>query len=168
METIYKLTDENMRTYNDFQWEIGKTYETNGRGDLCGPGWLHAYTDPLLAVLLNPIHADLKAPRLFRGEGLVGKTDGGLKIGCSRMVLREELPLPQVTTEQRIKFAIYCALEVYKEPNFTRWAQGWLAAADAAARAAYTAAAAARAAYAADAIAGQLDFIKLARRAMEE
>jgi len=63
-----------------------------------------------------------------------------------------------LTTDQRIAFAIYCALGVYDAPGFAEWAEGWLSgrdrsrasAAAAAADAAYAyAAAAADAAYAA-------------------
>ena len=54
----YKLTNQEMQTHNGFQWELGEWQETSGEGGLCGPGWLHYYSDPLLAVLLNPIHAD--------------------------------------------------------------------------------------------------------------
>ena len=31
-------------------------------------GWLHCYSDPLLAVLLNPIHGNYDNPRLFEAE----------------------------------------------------------------------------------------------------
>jgi len=30
------------------------------------------------------------------------------------------------TTEQKIKFGIYCALEVYDDPEFILWANNWL------------------------------------------
>src|SRR3989304_4485465 len=64
----YKLTDQQMRTYGDCQWTLGEWKETSGEGNLCGPGWLHFYTHPLLAALLNPIHANIQNPRLFRVE----------------------------------------------------------------------------------------------------
>jgi hypothetical protein len=34
--------------------------------------------------------------------------------------------MPQVTTEQRITFAILCALFVYREPSYVMWAHNWL------------------------------------------
>ena len=40
MTTIYKLTDQDMRTYAKCQWALGETKTTSGDGDLCGPGWL--------------------------------------------------------------------------------------------------------------------------------
>jgi hypothetical protein len=125
--TGYKLTDEKMKTYNGYQWELHEWKETDGEGDLCSPGWLHYYSDPLLAAFLNPIHAKFAAPRLFQVE-VAGKVkeDHGLKLGCTRMRLVKELQLPAVTTEQRIKFGILCALEVCKDPQFVQWAKGGL------------------------------------------
>ena len=38
--------------------------------------------------------------------------------------------LPQVTIEQRVKFAILCAKAVYKEEAFNVWADRWLSAED--------------------------------------
>ena len=191
----YKLTNELMQTYNNTQWTLRKWKETDGNGKLCSKGWLHYYSDPLLAVFLNPIHANFIYPRLFEIE-VAGdiKEDRGLKFGCTRMRLLQELDLLKVTLEQRIKFGILCALEVTADPAFVKWAQGWLdgtdrsstaayaaaeaaeAAAYAAADAAYAAARAARAAYAAYAAAWAaadatevkpLDLIKIAQKAME-
>jgi hypothetical protein len=50
MTTLYKLTDKDGRTRGDTKWGEGATHTTDGQGDLCGPGWLHAYTDPLFHV----------------------------------------------------------------------------------------------------------------------
>ncbi|KKL58315.1 hypothetical protein LCGC14_2226540, partial [marine sediment metagenome] len=61
-ETLYKLTDSNDQTYGKTQWGPGIEHAASGKGPLCTEGWLHAYTDPLLAVLLNPIHGNYKDP----------------------------------------------------------------------------------------------------------
>ena len=167
----YKLTDHHMRTHDEFQWELGKEVTTDGNSnELCNKHWLHYYHHPLLAVLLNPIHADIDNPRLFEAKAL-GKhlDDKGLKGGCTKMTLTKELELPEITLNQKIAFGILCSLEVYKEKGFVKWASNWLSgvnrtdayAADAAARAAYADAAyakarvAARAAYAAAAAAAR-------------
>lgn len=112
MKTIigYKLTDQKMQTHGGFQWEIGVEKSTNGEGDLCGPGWLHFYQSPLLAMLLNPIHANFSEPRLFKARvGGEIKEDRGLKAGATHMTLFEEMPLPIITLQQRVKFAKNCA-----------------------------------------------------------
>jgi hypothetical protein len=166
---MYKLTDQRMQTRNGFQWELNKTYTTNGKGYLCGPGWLHVYEHPLLAVLLNPIHADIKNPRLFRckigGKCLKNK---GLKCGYTKVTLTKELQLPQLTLTQRIAFGILCAKQVYKNKRWNTWANDWLSNKnrnniDAAAYAAY---AAAYAAYAADAI-NNINLFQIAKQALK-
>lgn len=123
----YKLTTQEMTTYLGFKWELGVRQETSGNGDLCSAGWLHYYSDPLLAVLHNCIHADIQAPRLFKAEiGPDQKDDRGMKAGTTKMTLLKELNLPEVTAEIRIRYAIGCALAVYKKPQFREWAERWL------------------------------------------
>jgi hypothetical protein len=127
----YKLTDENMETHGKTRWTIGRWKETNGEDELCGPGWLHCYTHPLLAAFLNPIHADFTSPRLFkcevRGES---REDAGMKEGWTEMRLVERMRLRHPTVTQFIKFGILCALETEHSPKFALWAQNWLSGAD--------------------------------------
>ena len=153
--TLYKLTDANDQTHGNpqapttVQWGPNICIETSGEGDLCGPGWTHWYTDPLLAVLLNPIHAesDLATAHLWEGHGGEGETrdDHGLKVGCTRGTTVRRVELPVVTTEQRIRFAIRCAWAVYHDQVWRSWAVALLSGADRS-RAARAARAAARAA----------------------
>ena len=181
-DTIYKLTDQDMRTYGGYQWGLGKARRTDGSGALCGSGWLHCYSDPLLAEMLNPIHANINHPRCFVGRGGGRKVDDkGLKAGYTWMCLDAEVPVLGVTTEQRCRFAILCALAVYDNERFAAWAHNWLtgadrseAAAGAAERAAWAAvgavgAAGAAAWAAAGAAANQrLSLIELAAQAVAE
>jgi hypothetical protein len=136
---VYKLTDQKMRTRNEFQWVLGKEETARGNGLLCSPAWLHAYTDPLLAVLLNPIHADIVNPRLFVADGYVGATDNGLKVGCTRLVLTAEMPVPQLTTKQRVRFGILCAQAVCTDVKWNAWAADWLSGHDCSRKAAESA-----------------------------
>ena len=136
MVTLYKLTDERAQTRNNTQWGEGIAHTTSGEGKLCGPGWLHAYTDPLLAILLNPIHAAFKTPRLWIAEGVVGITDG-LKVGCTYLRTVHEIPLPQVLSAQRVYFAIACAkASGVAQPVWLAWAVGWVSGRDRSATAA--------------------------------
>jgi len=156
----YKLTDQKMQTYQGFQWNLGEWQEARGSSEkgLCSDGWLHCYDSPLLAVLHNPIHADISNPRLFEVE-VDGdcKNDNGIKCGYKRMRLVREISIPIITTEQKIKYAIFCAKQVCFEKEWNIWADNWLSnvdrtsdAAHVAAHAAHVAAhAAADAAYAA-------------------
>ena len=131
MKIAYKLTDSEMKTHKGFQWELGKWYETTGEGDLCSPGWLHFYNDPLVGMFMNPAHANIKNPRLFRAE-VEGNfiDDNGLKCGYTKARLVEELPVPQISPVQWIRFAILCAKEVYKKKEWNKWANNWLSGKD--------------------------------------
>jgi hypothetical protein len=147
----------------------------------------------LLAAFLAPLHVSFPNPRLFKcevsGEHL---EDRGLKEGWQRMRLVKELVFNKPTAEQHVKFGILCALEANTSKDFALWAKNWLngtdrsaksadyaaadaaahAAADAAANAAayaayYAADAAANAAYAAAKGGKNIDFIRIAKMAME-
>lgn len=130
MTTLYKLTDRDGFTRAGYSnaclWGENVTHSGTGKGDLCGPGWVHAYTSPLLAVLLNPIHANIPYPRLWRAEGEIVMNDRGLKVGCRTLTTIEEMPLPVLTTEQRVRFAILCAMQVCDSPKWRLWAERWL------------------------------------------
>jgi hypothetical protein len=156
MIKLYKLTDGDGQTWGGTQWGPGISHSGTGEGELCGPGWIHAYEHPLIAVLLNPIHANFQNPRLWEAEGEVGLRDGQIKCGCATLTTIREIPLPEITTEMRVRFAILCAKEVCTCLSWNAWADKWLsgedrswASADAAAWAARASAARASAARAA-------------------
>ena len=68
MAKLYKLTDSCGRTRDGTRWGPGVSHSGTGKGELCGPGWIHAYEHPLVAVLMNPIHANFQNPRLWEAE----------------------------------------------------------------------------------------------------
>ena len=177
MAKLYKLTDVDGYTRNNTRWGKNVTHTTDGSGELCGPGWLHAYTDPLLAVLLNPIHCNYSSFRLWEAEGEIGKNDMGLKVGTRSLTTIREIPIPKITIKQKIRFAIFCAMAVYNDTTWTDWAKQWLSgkgrSADAAAGAAEAAEAEAETAAAARAAAEvaaskTLDFIAIAHKAVDD
>ena len=146
MKHYYKLTTQENTTYNNFKWRKNKWYKTSGDGALCEKGWFHFYHDKDLAVLLNPIHANIKNPKLWKAE-CRGKSldDNGLKIGCSEARLVEEIPIPKWSTNQKIAFGILCAKEVYDDEEWNKWANNWLDGSDRSEKAAESAAEAAAA-----------------------
>lgn len=171
---LYKLTTQGDCTHNRTKWGPGVEHIASGEGSLCGPGWLHAYTDPLLAVLLNPIYGGFCRPHLWEADGDVGETDYGLKVGCTRLRTLRRMKLPRVTSEQRVRFAILCARTVFHNGDWNIWADAWLSgenrsasAATAAEAAAWAAARAAAKAAARAAWAETIDLIDLAHQAME-
>jgi hypothetical protein len=103
LRKLYKLTDENMCTYNNTQWVLGEWKETDGEQQrLCTDSWLHAYESPFIAVLMNPDHRNFTNPRLFEAEGDgYYLDDNGLKCGVSKLRLVKEIPLPVVTNKQK-------------------------------------------------------------------
>jgi hypothetical protein len=117
---LYKLTDPNLYTYGSAKWRIGKWKETDGIiPHLCTGSWLHAYTDPYVGVLMNPIHGNFAKPRLFEAEGEgYYLNDNGLKCGVTRLRIMKEIPLPKIKPDELIKIAEYCILEV--NPTFTK------------------------------------------------
>jgi hypothetical protein len=164
---LYKLTNENGRTHGDMQWGPGVTHAATGDSDqmLCSDGWIHAYESPLLAVLLNPIHANFRQPQLWKATGKIGKRDRQLKCGCRELTTVRRIDLPKVTTDQRIKFAILCGMVVCKDEKWNRWAKKWLSGKDRS-RASAEVARAAEAAWA-SAEAANINLIFLSEEAMK-
>src|SRR3990167_643411 len=127
MKKYYKLTDENLETYHGCHWQLGVERSAAWRGELCTAGWIHVYDDPLLAIIMNPIHANFQRPRLFEvaTRGRV-KNDRGMKFGVQHCTLVRELPPPVITPVQRAAFGILCVLPVYTDTCFIAWAEKWL------------------------------------------
>jgi hypothetical protein len=131
MSLLYKLTTADLKTRkgesNETTWGEGVTHSGDTTfSELCSPGFIHAYTHPLLAVLLNPVHADIPDPVLWECEGEGVISDRGLKVGCRRLTTVRRIPLPSVSTEQRVRFAILCGKAVCSDPQWLWWADGWL------------------------------------------
>jgi hypothetical protein len=122
-----KLTDQEMRTYGGFQWGLGEKRIVEEPGtELCEKDLFHYYETAEQAVLFNPVHANIQSPRIFEVEVDREVAFDGLKGGCHEMTLLRELELPVFTMEQRVEFAIKCAMRVYQEPGFVKWAGDWL------------------------------------------
>lgn len=155
--TLYKLTDQDGKTRagqaGETQWGLGVKHEATGKPgqDLCTDGWIHAYEHPLLALLMNPIHAKICNPRLWECEGQIGKREGQLKCGCRTLTTVREIALPEITTEQRVRFAIACAWPTCQIAEWRTWARKWLTGKDRTAEAAWAAVWAAETAWAAEA-----------------
>jgi hypothetical protein len=146
---LYKLTDEFGSTRNNTHWsegikhEIAKELRDNTR-HLCSVHYLHAYENPLVAVFMNPAHAGYFRPMLWQATGWVQKREGQLKCGCFSLRVVQRVQLPEITLNQRVRAAIYCALTRPQTDNFIHWANEWLSGRNrtqAATNAAYAAAA---------------------------
>jgi hypothetical protein len=125
----YKLVDQQMQSYGGFQWTIGETYTANGKGQLCGSGWLHFYEHPLLAVLHNPIHARIENPILLEvdiPDNANILREGYLKLGATIATPCRRVELPSITTAQHIAYGLLVVLTVSQNADFKAWAESWL------------------------------------------
>jgi hypothetical protein len=145
MKTLYKLTDQNNKTHNETLWGPGVKRKATGKGyELCSDGLIHAYEDPLLAVFISPLHVNCTYSKLWKAKTTCKKiVRDGTKVGVKSLTTLHEIPLPIVTTTQRVAFGILCAKKICSDPTWNEWANKWLSGEDrsAAARAAYRAAA---------------------------
>ena len=151
MTIYYKLTNAQDETQGPTKWGVGVTHVATGdpvRQPLCSNAYIHAYEHPLLAVLHDPIGANFgPTAHLWEAESDDEPLrDRQMKLGVRSLMTLRRIELPEVTAEQRVRYAILCGKAVYHEPSWTTWADNWLSGVD---RSAYAASyAAARAAYA--------------------
>ena len=104
---VYKLTDKFGQTIGMTQWGNNVSHTAKGNSKkLCSDGFIHYYTHPLLAVLLNPIHADFKSPKLWEAEASGEIINEPLKSGCKTLRTIKEIPLPEISRVQKIAFEI--------------------------------------------------------------
>ena len=127
----YKLTDQNGKTHINTQWGENVTHEVfaNGEG-LCSSSWLHFYTDPLIAILLNPAHENIQNPILWECEAEGEILHEPLKSDCKKLTTLRKIPTPEINSAQKIAFAILCAKEIYKDKVWSIWANNWLSGKD--------------------------------------
>ena len=127
---LYKLTDKNGYTragyYNACLWGEGISHSGIGKGSLCSEAYIHAYTHPLLAILLNPIHGVYVNPRMWEAEGEIAKSEFCLKVGCVTLTTVKEIPAPIFTPLQRVHFSVLCGKLVSENKKILRWADNWL------------------------------------------
>lgn len=124
----YKLTDEHGRTRNNTQWgeNVTHTVAPELTGELCTGAWIHFYTSPLIAVLMNPCHAYFTDPILWECETAGEHLHEPLKSGCKSLTTIRRIELPKFSANQRTAFGILCAKEMYKDASWNNWADKWL------------------------------------------
>ena len=128
---LYKLTNGSGMTRGNTQWRENVTHRAEEEGnELCTGQVVHAYRDRYLAVFHDPIAGSYgDTALLWEARGRV-VADDGLKVGCKSLTTRRQIPLPVITTEQRVEIAIRTSLLVYKETSYVAWAEGWLSGKD--------------------------------------
>ena len=80
---------------------------------------------------MNPIRSNFETPVLWEAEtDCKPVREGQIKCGVCTLTTLRIIELPEVTTEQRVRFAILCALRVCKDRTFASWANKWLSGED--------------------------------------
>jgi hypothetical protein len=138
MTTLYKLTDQKGRTKSGMQWGEGIEHSATGKGTyLCSDGFIHAYESPLIALFMNPIHAEFSNPRMWLSEGNISLSDG-LQVGCKTLkTIKEVKDFQRPSSNQRVAFGILSAKQVTKDVKWNNWADNWLSGLDRTAVSAY-------------------------------
>jgi len=132
MSVLYKLTNSKSKTFNDCQWGPGVTHRADGKGGLCTKSWIHAYEDPRVAILMDPIQGGFThRPRtekyqLWEADGSVHIRDGVLKCGCKQLTTIQRIPCPLITIDQRLDIAVRCVSQVCTDTACARWANDFL------------------------------------------
>jgi hypothetical protein len=134
-ERLYKLTTPEWLTRPEEPeqrtlWGPGVEHTAPGPGPLASNKVLHAYRDPRIAVLLNPCHARIKNPVLWKAEGdICIEGRGSLKVGCTRLKTLQTMPLPEIYLDHWKRIGVLLALPLFP-PNsshpFVAWADRWL------------------------------------------
>jgi hypothetical protein len=123
----YKLTDKNNQTKNDTQWGKGITHTVQGDdSNLCSSSWIHFYTNPHIAIIMNPIHVNFNPFVLWECETSGEEKHEQLKSGCKSLTTIRIIDAPVITINQKIAFGILCAQYIYKNPDWNKWANNWL------------------------------------------
>jgi hypothetical protein len=128
----YKLTDQNWKTRNNTKWGPNVTHVTHDNIDrkLCSSSWIHFYTDPVLAILMNPNHADFNNPVLWDAESTGEELHESLKSGAKGLTTIKIVETPEITIVQKVCFAILCSKHVYNNPLWIEWADKYLSGED--------------------------------------
>ena len=182
-EIVFKLTDENRQTGHGWKvttWRKGfRPPVLTGEGGLCSTAYYHGYDHPLLAILHNAAHANFHNPRMYRLEvDVVYRLDSQMKIGFTSGVVLDEIKCPEVSLNQRVRYALGIACLDYQDESFKAFADRWISSEDhtltaAEAKAAWAAWAAVRAAEAAETNMptprrNRIDLIRIAEWAMTD
>ena len=131
---LFKITEQDGTTYNHSTlWGAGVTHSIKPKGNpqLCSSDVLHAYSNLNLAILLNPIHANISNPLIWEASGEVAVKDFG-KVGCFSLTTNKLIKPPKwlevkadpgttsLAQQIQIMFAILCAesvLDLYEKAN---------------------------------------------------
>lgn len=128
---VYKLTTRDGYTRRGLPGETrwGPRVRNEATGPvpmLCSDGVIHSYPSPGIAALMNPIHAQIEAPICWKAEAGPYLDHDGTKGGHKWVRTLERVPLPKLTTAQRVEIAIRVSLWRPQPREYVTWAHKWL------------------------------------------
>jgi hypothetical protein len=114
MQTVFTLTGQNLNAKKGF-WFDKPTTEV-----------FRVCEHPLLAVFLN--RAETENTFMFSGTGIAKskKFSESLLNTFNNVKIERRVKLPDITLEQRVEFAIRCAMVIYEDKDWLKWANNWL------------------------------------------
>jgi len=129
---VYKLIRQDRTTRYGFKYppKGERLPELSGRGDLCSDGFYHGYAHPLLAVLHAPLHVEADYTKMIEIEVPEVYAPDQMKLGFTTGVVGKVIPLPKVTDEQKIRYAIGSACSICQKKSFREWADNWISGKD--------------------------------------
>jgi hypothetical protein len=106
----YKLTTQDFKTRNDTLWGENVTHEVthSANPQLCSSQVLHYYKSAELALLLNPIHANITHPVIWECEVDEEVVSDYGKSGCFKLTTLKQINL-NCSCFIMVKFANLCA-----------------------------------------------------------
>lgn len=130
----YVLTDRDGQTPKGEKLVPGKLIEDGRSGkDLLARLGACCCDDPLVAALVSPLASENGA-RMFQIN--CWKVSADPAQAQMYTVVKEVTPVPQVTVEQKLAFALLVLLQLYKHKDFQVWVHRWLSGEDRSANAA--------------------------------
>lgn len=94
-----------------------------------GYGVVRAYHHPLLAAIFSPLYDHPYDDRLLEVQVKHPEERGAYVTSYFTKAINE-VPFPEVTLEQRVCFAINCALSITDYEKFEKWGAKWISRTD--------------------------------------
>ena len=87
--------------------------------------WLHAFTHPIIAMLLNRVYVDADDPKVWRCRGKIAHLAIDKLAYCNELTTEQLMVKPNIGLYTRMKFGFACVDKVYKNTAFHNWMLDW-------------------------------------------
>lgn len=119
---LYLVTDQNNKTWRDVQWGENITHEESNTNY-----HFAVYDSPLVASYMYPTYDGITDPKIWEAVGEGESHDqGGFRNKYAKLTTIKEVAFQNPNTDQRMNFAILCAMNLILHPVFRTWALNYL------------------------------------------